>query len=286
MEGKHRWQAIPVRLSLAQFEEFVLPHLIRGRSGPPPQLSLHRIFYYVLQVLYMGCQWKALPIDKDCLGRPEIHHTRIYRAMRRWQAAGCMDAIFAGSVGKLHKDQLLDLTVIHGDGTTTPAKKGGDNLGYSGHKHLKGDKVVAFCDRDCNVIAPFVAAAGNRNESPLLRDALPRLSQMARAIGMDLKGALVSLDGVYDCRANRKAIFNRGIVPNIPENPRGRKRAKRGRKQRFDPAIFEERFRTIERVFASEDKFRRLLLRFERLSAVHYAFKTIAYTMINLRHYC
>ncbi|WP_176079017.1 hypothetical protein [Paraburkholderia tuberum] len=72
---------------------------------------------------------------------------------------------------------------------------------------------MAFCDRGCNVIAPFVAAAGNRNESPLLRDALPRLSQMARAIGMDLKGARVSLDGVYDCRANRKAIFNRGMVP-------------------------------------------------------------------------
>ncbi|MGF6935663.1 hypothetical protein OKW41_004825 [Paraburkholderia sp. UCT70] len=197
-----------------------------------------------------------------------------------------MDAIFAVSVGKLYKDQLLDLTVIHGDGTTTTAKKGGDNLGYSGHKHLKGDKVVAFCDRDCNVIAPFVAAAGNRNESPLLRDALPRLSQMARAIGIDLKGARVSLDGVYDCRANRKAIFNRGMVPNIPENPRGRKRAKRGRKQSFDPAIFEERFRTIERVFAWEDKFRRLLLRFQRLSAIHYAFKTLAYTLINLRHYC
>ncbi|WP_243658635.1 transposase [Paraburkholderia sp. BL9I2N2] len=238
-----------------------LAHLIRGRRGPPPQLSLHRIFNYVLQVLYIGCQWKALPIDKDCLGRPEIHHTRIYRAMQRWQAAGCMDAIFAGSVGKLHKDQLLDLTVIHGDGTTTVAKKGRDNLGYSGHKHLKGDKMVAFCDRDCNVIAPFVAAAGNRNESPLLRDALPGLSQMARTMGMDLKGARVSLDGVYDCRANRKAIFNRGMVPNIPENPRGRK-------QSFGPAIFEERFRTIERVFAWEDKFRRLLLRFERLSAV------------------
>ena len=55
---------------------------------------------------------------------------------------------------------------------------------------------------------------------------------------------------------------------------------------RFDPAIFEERFRTIERVFTWEDKFRRLLLRFERLSPVHYAFKTLAYTMINLRHHC
>jgi hypothetical protein len=50
--------------------------------------------------------------------------------------------------------------------------------------------------------------------------------------------------------------------------------------------IFKERFRTIERVFAWEDKFRRLLLRFERISGLHYAFKSLAYTMINLRHYC
>jgi hypothetical protein len=35
--------------------------------------------------------------------------------------------------------------------------------------------VVAFCDRRCNVIAPFVSAPGSRNESPLLRDALPRV---------------------------------------------------------------------------------------------------------------
>ncbi|SAL04276.1 Transposase DDE domain protein [Caballeronia arationis] len=285
MAGSQCGQAIPTKLSVEQFEQFVLPHLSRGRRGPAPTLGLHKIFNYILQLLYMGCQWKALPIEKNDEGRPEIHYTRIYRALRRWQADGCIDKIFAGSVRKLHQDGLLDLTVIHGDGTTTAAKKGGDNLGYSGHKHLKGDKVVAFCDRRCNVIAPFVSAPGNRNESPLLRDALPRLNHMARAIGMDLQGSTVSLDGVYDCRANRKAIFNRDMIPNIPENPRGRKTPKRGRKLRFDPAIFEERFRTIERVFAWEDKFRRLLLRFERLSPVHYAFKTLAYTMINLRHY-
>ena len=87
------------------------------------------------------------------------------------------------------------------------------------------------------------------------------------------------------CPYELRALPNKA-VPNINSNSRGRKRPKRGRKPRFDPAIFEERFRTIERLFAWEDKFRRLLLRFERLSQLHYAFKTIAYTMINLRHYC
>ena len=279
-------QGIPTNLSVAQFEQFVLPHLSKGRRGPATKLGWHTIFNYILRLLYLGCQWKELPIETDRQGRPEIHYTRIYRAFRRWQADGCFDAIFEGSVFRLGQDDRLDITVIHGDGTTTAAKKGGDNLGFSGHKKVKGGKDVVFCDRHCNVIAPFVAARGNRNESPLLREALPQLTRISRAAGLDLRGTIVSLDGVYDCRQNRKAIFNRYMVPNINPNSRGRKRPKRGRKPRFNQAIFEERFRTIERLFAWEDKFRRLLLRFERLSQLHYAFKTIAYTMINLRHYC
>jgi hypothetical protein len=101
-----------------------------------------------------------------------------------------------------------------------------------------------------------------------------------------LRGTIVSLDGMYDCRQNRKAILNCHMVPNINLNSRGRKRPKRGHKPRFNPTIFEERFRAIARLFAWRDKFPRLLLCFERLSQLQYAFKTIAYTMINLQLYC
>src|SRR5271166_721364 len=193
---------------------------------------------------------------------------------------------FLQARGALYHADLLDAAVIHGDGTTTSAKKGGDNIGFNGHKKVKGDKIVAFCDRHCNVIAPFVSAPGNQNESPLLRDALPEVTRIAGSIGLDLRGTIVSLDGVYDCPRNRKAIFNRSMVPNINPNPRNRQSTKRGRKPFFDAAIFKERFNTIERVFGWEDKFRHLLLRFERLSELHYAFKSLAYTMINLRHFC
>jgi len=143
MAGSRRGQGIPTQLGLALFEQFVLPHLSVGSRGPAPKLGLFKIFNYVLQLLYLGCQWKELPIDKDGEGHPEIHYTRIYSAWRRWEADGCIDAIFAGAVMQLHHDELLDVTVIHGDGTTTAAKKGGDNIGFNGHKKLKGDKVVA-----------------------------------------------------------------------------------------------------------------------------------------------
>jgi hypothetical protein len=78
------------------------------------------------------------------------------------------------------------------------------------------------------------------------------LRRIAKVVGFDLHGRIVSLDGVYDCRLNRKAIFNQGMIPNINPNSRGRKTPKRGRKPLFDLAIFEERFNTIERLFGWE----------------------------------
>lgn len=145
---------------------------------------------------------------------------------------------------------------------------------------------MPFCDRNCNVITPFITAPGNRNETILLPPAILNLKKIVKLIGIDLKESTMSLDGVYNSRKNRKAIFNLGMIPNIPENKRNRKKSKRGRKQTFYQKIFKERFRTIERIFAWEDKFKRLLLRFEFHSINHYAMKTIAYSMINLRRFC
>jgi hypothetical protein len=288
MKKPKQSQEIPTNLTIDAFNEFVLPHLpTEVRCGPKRKLSWFTIFNYILMFLHMGCQWwKTLPIEKGTNGKPEINYSNLHRALAFLESRGVIAAFFAASVSKLHRTGHLDVSVIHGDGTTTAAKKGGDNIGRNGHKHVKGDKVVAFCDRNCNVIAPFLAAPGNRNELPLLLKALPQVTGMAKMIGINLSKTIVSLDGVYDCRANRKAIFNRGMVPNINENKRGRKTPKRGRKPFFDPDILEERFRTIERMFAWEDKFKRLLLRFERISSLHYALKTLAYTMINLRHFC
>jgi len=273
-------------MTLSQFNEFILTHLTSGKRGPAPTISFYKIFNYILKLMHTGCQWAELPITMNANGKPEIHYTRIYQTFRRWEKDGCFNAIFEQSVIKLQANNMLDTTIIHGDGTTTAAKKGGDNIGFNGHKHMKGDKIVAFCDRNCNVIAPFITAAGNRNESPLLREAIQPLKKIAKTAGFELKGSVMSLDGVYDCRANRKMIFNQCMKPNIPANKRNRKATKRGRKPLFDPDIFKERFFTIERIFAWEDKFKRLLIRFERLSHLHYAMKTVAYTMINLRHFC
>lgn len=73
MTQTQSWKSIPTHLTLEQFETFVLPYLHIGSRGPQPKLSLHAIFNYILKFLYLGCQWKELPIEKDKKGQPEIH---------------------------------------------------------------------------------------------------------------------------------------------------------------------------------------------------------------------
>lgn len=59
-----------------------------------------------------------------------------------------------------------------------------------------------------NYILKFCTWAGNGNESPLLAQALHQLTDIAQQVGQKLKGSTISLDGVYDSRVNRKAIFD------------------------------------------------------------------------------
>jgi hypothetical protein len=102
----------------------------------------------------------------------------------------------------------------------------------------------------------------------LLPQGLHALKQVAQEVGLDLRGAYLNLAGGFDSAYNRKCIFNAGLIPNIPENPRNRKHPKRGRKRWFNAAIHALRLR-IERTFAWEDTFKRVLLRFERIQQRH-----------------
>jgi hypothetical protein len=114
---------------------------------------------------------------------------------------------------------------------------------------------------------------------------LQALKQVAKEVGGDLRGAELHLDGGLDSPQNRPGIFNAGLIPNSPENPRNRKRPQCGRKRLFNAAIHALRMR-VERPCAWEDKFKRLLLRFEHIQQRHYGMKLLAYTLMNLRTFC
>ncbi len=276
---------IPVQLSESEFNKFILPHLSMPRRGPKCKLGYHRVFNLILWVLYTGMQWKCLPVPKDHDDQAQIHYTTVYKVFAKWADDGSLEYAFIASVGNLADHNQLDLSVLHGDGTNTVAKKGGDGIGYSGYKHQKGEKVIAIIDNNGYVLAPLPVAPVNEVDMVLLPDSLKALKRVAKLMGLDLDKAYLNLDGGFDSKHNRKVIFNAGMISNIKENPRNRKTTKRGRKRLFNQAIHALRDR-VERTFAWEDKFKRLLMRFEHIQHRHYGMKLMAYTLINVRRFC
>jgi hypothetical protein len=158
-------------------------------------------------------------------------------------------------------------------------------ISITGHTHQYGEKVIAIVDNNDFVLAALPVAPVNEADTVLLPEGLNALKRVARQADLEIDGSYLNLDGGVDSRHNRKAIFNAGLIPNIKENLRNRKAVKRGRKRLFNAAIHALRVR-VERTFAWEDKFKRLLLRFEFIQHRHYGTKLMAYTLVNLRHFC
>jgi transposase len=146
---------IPVQLSEPEFTEFILPHLSMPRRGPRCKLGYHHVFNLILQVLYTGMQWKSLPVPQAPDGTDAIHYTTVYKVFARWSDDGSLEQAFIASVAHLSVHNHLDLSILHGDGTNTVAKKGGDGIGYSGHKHQKGEKVIAIVDNHGYILPRF-----------------------------------------------------------------------------------------------------------------------------------
>jgi transposase len=208
---------IPVQLSESEFTQFILPHLSLPKRGPQCKLGYYRVFNLILWVLYTGMQWKCLPVLKDHDGKAAIHYTTVYKVFARWSDDGSLEHAFIASVGHLADHKHLDLRILHGDSTNTVAKKGGDGLGYSGYKHQKGEKVIAIIDNNGYVLAPLPVAPVNEADMVLLPEGLKALKRVAKLTGLRLQGSYLNLDGGFDSRHNRKAIFNAEMIPNIKE---------------------------------------------------------------------
>jgi transposase len=116
--------AIPVQVSAKEFVEFILPHLSLPQRGPQCKIGSHKPFNYILKVLYTGMQWKELPITPGPEGKAELHYTGVFKLFARWAEDGSLERAFVASVKHLNAAQKLDLSLLHGDGANTVAKKG------------------------------------------------------------------------------------------------------------------------------------------------------------------
>lgn len=138
-------------------------------------------------------------------------------------------------------------------------------------------------DRNGYIVASTEIISGHHNDSYELKSTIKKLFSDMKRCSLDYKHAYFNADSSFDTKEARKALWNHGVIPNIAENRRNRKRAKRGRKRYFNRDVYKNRF-AVERTFAWIDKFKRLLIRFERKACYFMGFHYIAFMLINLRN--
>lgn len=113
------YNELPTKVSKKDFNRYVLPHLSLGKRGPELKISSYKIFNYILYVLHTGIQWNQLITYRN-----EIHWSNVYRHHNRWSKDGSYENLFINSVKELRDRGQLDLSILHGDGSNTVAKKG------------------------------------------------------------------------------------------------------------------------------------------------------------------
>jgi transposase len=177
----------------------------------------------------------------------------------------------------------LNLAELNLDGSHAIAKKGGESVAYQGRKRAKTSNILPITDGNGFLVASTGIIAGNHNDAFDLKPHLQAAFKFIKRTGLTIRGAFFNADAAFDTKESRKVCFNHGLIPNIAENKRNRKQPKRGRKRLFNPDVYKRRF-TSERSFAWIDKFRALLIRFDRKDAYFLGGHHLAFAMINLRN--
>jgi transposase len=273
---------IPVSVTEAEFEAYIEPKLSKAKRGYVCRIALYVVFNYILYKLHTGCQWAVLPIKSlNGSDKPELSWWAVYWHFRKWSKDGSLETLFQSSIFSIQED--LDLSEVNLDGSHTIAKKGGESVEYQGRKKAKTSNVLPLTEGNGFIIGLCQLLAGNHNDAFNLKPALADSFKTLKGWGLAIQGAFFNADASFDSRIARKTCFNHGLVPNIAENPRNRQRAKPGPKRLFNKQVYKHRF-VAERSFAWIDKFRHLLVRFDRKDVYFLGAHFIAFAMINLRH--
>lgn len=124
-------------------ETWILPHLTVGSRGFEPTASVEEIINAIFYRLKTGCQWRELP-TKEFFSDKILSWNSVYYHFNEWAKDGCWRKIWINILSQNLKH--LDLSSIELDGSHTPAKNGGDAVGYQGRKASHTTNALFLCD--------------------------------------------------------------------------------------------------------------------------------------------
>ena len=270
-------------LSKNTIETWIIPHLTVGSRGFDPTVPIHEIIEAILHRLKTGCQWRELP-TKQFFSDTMISWNTVFYHYNKWSKAGCWAKIWINILRE--NRQYLDLSSVELDGSHTPAKNGGDAVGYQGRKACNTTNSLFMSDNQGVMLAMSTPQEGQHHDLFEIQNLFNEICTMLKEADINLDGLFLNADSGFDSDSFREACEKENIIPNVKPNPRNS-----GNQEPelapigtaiFDELLYEDRT-VIEHANAWIDGFKALLVRFEFSVRNWMSLHFMAFSVIFLR---
>ncbi len=236
-------------------------------GGGRPRIGDRVVLNAILFVLTTGCQWKALASTHLCA--PSTAHDRF----QQWRRAGVFRDLWIVSLFLYDEIQGIDWRWLCLDGCMTKAPLAGtEDAGPNPTDRAKQGVKRSLLTDGAGIRLAVSVAGANRPDVTLALDTLDDIVVPRPRPNLEFPQGLC-LDKGYD------ALWLRWEILRRPYDPHIRTRGEQARARRAEPGKKARRW-PVERTHSWINRFRRLLIRWEKrtdnfLAMLHFAFALI-----------
>jgi len=248
---------LPVRLNTHRFGG--------GRPRVPDRRCADAIFY----VLRTGCQWAAL--NQTGLCAKSTAHDRF----QEWADAGVFLALWQAGVEQFDELSGIDWSFLSMDGAMTKAPLGGDQTGPNPTDRAKAGVKRSLLTDGHGVPLGLTVAGANRNDMKLVRVTIESMV-VERPRPTEEQPQGMCLDKGYDYEEVRDILREFGFTAHIRSRGEEAKQLVREAGQRARRWV-------VERSHSWMNRFRRILVRWEKKPGHYLAFLHFACALIAFR---
>ena len=236
-----------------------------GRPRGADRRCADAIFY----VLRTGCQWQALDQTELCA------HSTAHGRFQAWVEAGVFLKLWQAGVEQFDELCGIGWDWLSMDGAMTKAPLGGEKTGPNPTDRGKSDVKRSVLTEGHGVPIGLKIEGANRHDMKLTRPTIESLI-IERPEPTDTHPQGMCLDKGYDYQEVREILHECGFTAHI--RPRGEEAQAFKRE-----AGFKARRWVVERTHSWMNRFRRLLIRWDKKPANYLAFLHFACGLIAFR---
>jgi hypothetical protein len=275
-------------LDKSMIETWILPQLTIGQRGFETTVPLTEVVECIFHRLKTGCQCGSPPgrelPTRQFFSDKVLSWNSVFYYYNKWSKADCWRSIWINLLRKNLK--YLDLSSIEFDGSHTPAKNGGNAIGYQGRKACNTTNALFLSDNQGVMLSMSTPQEGQHHDLFQIQVLFDEVCALLKEANINLKGLFLNADPGFDSANFVAACEKEEIIANVKENPRNSANQEslpyESGTHVFDEELYQHRS-VIEHANAWLDGFKALLVRFEFSVKNWMSLHFIAFAVIFLR---